>query len=121
MRKMHEKIRRERLGMPPLESSERGYLALKNKQRGLPSTEGKYQKVTMEILGRMHYTDFNLGEETEEFHPRDVIVEEEFSDDEILHKFIDPPFKLDPLEQHTPAAHQFTKKQEYSEKVYKLK
>ena len=39
---MHEKIRRERLGMPPLESSERGYLALKNKQRGLPSTEGKY-------------------------------------------------------------------------------
>ena len=39
---MHEKIRRERLGMPPIESSDHGYLALMNKKRGLPLNEGKY-------------------------------------------------------------------------------
>ena len=45
----------------------------------------------------MHYTDFNLGEATDDFHPGDVIVEEDFSDDEILHKFHDPPLKAKPM------------------------
>ena len=75
----------------------------------------------MEILGRMHYTDFNLGEATDDFHPGDVIVEEDFSDDEILHKFHDPPLKAQPLVERPVKVPQFNKKQEYSEKVYKLK
>ena len=80
LKRMHEKLRRERFGAggPPGGlpigggggGFDGGYLALKNKQLGLPSGEGKYQKVTMEVLGRMHYTDFNMGNGVEDdFNP----------------------------------------------------
>ena len=46
LKRMHEKMRRERIGAagPPGEGGgfDGGYLAIKNKQLGLPSGEGKY-------------------------------------------------------------------------------
>ena len=49
----------------------------------------KHLKITFAVIEKMHYSDFNSGNEAEDFKPSDIIDEEDvnLSDDEVLKKF----------------------------------
>lgn len=53
------------------------------------SGEEKHLKITFAVIEKMHYSDFNSGNEPDDFKPSDIIDEEDpsISDDEILKKF----------------------------------
>lgn len=55
----------------------------------MKSGEEKHLKITFAVIEKMHYSDFNSGNEAEDFKPSDIIDEEDAnaSDDEILRKF----------------------------------
>jgi hypothetical protein len=49
----------------------------------------KHLKITFAVIEKMHYSDFNSGNDAEDFKPSDIIDEEDaaISDDEVLRKF----------------------------------
>jgi hypothetical protein len=53
------------------------------------SGDEKHLKITFAVIEKMHYSDFNSGNEAEDFKPSDIIDEEDasLSDDEVLKKF----------------------------------
>lgn len=61
-----------------------GYLDI-----GAKSGDEKHLKITFAVIEKMHYSDFNSGNEAEDFKPSDIIDEEDanLSDDEVLKKF----------------------------------
>lgn len=88
LRKMHEQMRREK----GLMTGRKGELV-----KGMPgyqevnmkSGDEKHLKITFAVIEKMHYSDFNSGNELEDFKPSDIIDEEDaaLSDDEVLRKF----------------------------------
>lgn len=86
LRKMHEQIRRDKglmTGGKQLAKAG-GY-----HDGNMKSGEEKHLKITFAVIEKMHYSDFNSGNEAEDFKPSDIIDEEDanVSDDEILRKF----------------------------------
>jgi hypothetical protein len=89
---MHEQIRRDK----GLMTNRKGDLG-----KGIPGGVGyqdvnmksgdeKHLKITFAVIEKMHYSDFNSGNEAEDFKPSDIIDEEDaaaISDDEVLRKF----------------------------------
>jgi hypothetical protein len=55
----------------------------------MKSGDEKHLKITFAVIEKMHYSDFNSGNELEDFKPSDIIDEEDaaLSDDEVLRKF----------------------------------
>jgi len=55
----------------------------------MKSGDEKHLKITFAVIEKMHYSDFNSGNEREDFKPSDIIDEEDaaLSDDEVLRKF----------------------------------
>jgi hypothetical protein len=55
----------------------------------MKSGDEKHLKITFAVIEKMHYSDFNSGNEHEDFKPSDIIDEEDaaLSDDEVLRKF----------------------------------
>jgi len=49
----------------------------------------KHLKITFAVIEKMHYSDFNSGNDAEDFKPSDIIDEEDatISDDEVLRRF----------------------------------
>jgi hypothetical protein len=62
------------------------YLGMKNKLLGALQGGERHAKVNLDVLKRMHYTDFNLGED-DDFKPTDIIDEDDDSEDSILDQF----------------------------------
>jgi hypothetical protein len=50
------------------------------------NSDDKNLKITFAVIEKMHYSDFNSGNGQEDFKPSDII-DEDYSDDEILKKF----------------------------------
>ncbi|TNV86710.1 hypothetical protein FGO68_gene11624 [Halteria grandinella] len=86
LRKMHEQIRRDKGLMTGkrMENDGKGY-----QQIGAKSGDEKHLKITFAVIEKMHYSDFNSGNDAEDFKPSDIIDEEDVnvSDDEVLKKF----------------------------------
>ena len=55
----------------------------------MKSGDEKHLKITFAVIEKMHYSDFNSGNEAEDFKPSDIIDEEDvaYTDDEVLRKF----------------------------------
>jgi len=55
----------------------------------MKSGDEKHLKITFAVIEKMHYSDFNSGNEAEDFKPSDIIDEEDVtaSEDEVLKKF----------------------------------
>ena len=51
-----------------------------------PGQATQHAKVNLDVLKRMHYSDFNLGDE-DDFRPEDIIDEDDDSDDSVLEQF----------------------------------
>lgn len=51
-----------------------------NAKRG----DEKHLKITFAVIEKMHYSDFNSGNEADDFKPSDIIDEEDLSVDEVL-------------------------------------
>ena len=86
MRKMHEQLRREKglmTGRKELAKAA-GY-----HEGNMKSGDEKHLKITFAVIEKMHYSDFNSGNEAEDFKPSDIIDEEDnaYTDDEVLRKF----------------------------------
>lgn len=83
---MHEQIRRDKGLMTGkrMENDGKGY-----QQIGAKSGDEKHLKITFAVIEKMHYSDFNSGNDAEDFKPSDIIDEEDVnvSDDEVLKKF----------------------------------
>ncbi|CDW77792.1 UNKNOWN [Stylonychia lemnae] len=57
-----------------LPSNPFSYLEIKNTKQGQPIQEGRNLKVTLDILTKMHYQDFNnAGDKKQQFNPMDLI------------------------------------------------
>lgn len=85
LRKMHEQMRREKgLVVGKREGFKGGYQEI-----GARHGDEKHLKITFAVIEKMHYSDFNSGNDAEDFKPSDIIDEEDgnLSDDEILKKF----------------------------------
>lgn len=84
LRKMHEQIRRDKGLMTGKRiEGKGGYQEL-----GAKSGDEKHLKITFAVIEKMHYSDFNSGNDAEDFKPSDIIDEEDAnSDDEVLKKF----------------------------------
>jgi hypothetical protein len=88
LRKMHEQMRRDK----GLMTGRKGELV-----KGMPgyhdvnmkAGDEKHLKITFAVIEKMHYSDFNSGNDAEDFKPSDIIDEEDaaISDDEVLRKF----------------------------------
>lgn len=84
---MHEQMRKEK-GLVPgpkkVENIKAGYQDMSAKQG-----DEKHLKITFAVIEKMHYSDFNSGNDAEDFKPSDIIDEEDgnLSDDEVLKKF----------------------------------
>jgi len=85
LRKMHEQMRREKgLAAGTKKVDPAGYQDIGAKQGN-----EKHLKITFAVIEKMHYSDFNSGNDAEDFKPSDIIDEEDatLSDDEVLRKF----------------------------------
>lgn len=86
LRKMHEQIRRDKGLMTGkrMDNDGKGY-----QQIGAKSGDEKHLKITFAVIEKMHYSDFNSGNDAEDFKPSDIIDEEDgnMSEDEVLKKF----------------------------------
>jgi len=60
-------------------------MGLKNKLTGIKPNE-RHAKVNLDVLKRMHYSDFNLGDD-DDFKPSDIIDEDDDSEDSILEQY----------------------------------
>jgi hypothetical protein len=76
---MHEQLRKEKVVR---KDGKVGYQVLQR-------PNDKNMKVTFDAIEKMHYSDFNSGNENEDFKPSDIVDEDDGngSDDEILKKF----------------------------------
>lgn len=82
---MHEQIRRDKgLMTGKRMDGKGGYQDI-----GAKSGDEKHLKITFAVIEKMHYSDFNSGNDAEDFKPSDIIDEEDrnASDDEVLKKF----------------------------------
>lgn len=82
---MHEQMRREKgLASGAKKADPAGYQDIGAKQGN-----EKHLKITFAVIEKMHYSDFNSGNDAEDFKPSDIIDEEDaaLSDDEVLRKF----------------------------------
>ena len=84
LRKMHEQLRKDKGLTTGRKDGGKGYLDMNTK-----SGDEKHLKITFAVIEKMHYSDFNSGNDAEDFKPSDIIDEEDanLSDDEILKKF----------------------------------
>jgi hypothetical protein len=97
LRKMHEQLRREKglmTGRKELAKAH-GY-----HEGNMKSGDEKHLKITFAVIEKMHYSDFNSGNEAEDFKPSDIIDEEDpnYTDDEVLRKFKNEINMRDPYE-----------------------
>ena len=79
----------------------------------------QHTKVSLDVLKKMHYTDFNLGDE-DDFKPTDIVEDDE-SDDSIFEQF---KTKNESNEVQIPAekiALSKTEENQYDEKVTHIK
>lgn len=83
---MHEKLRREKFGIEAGDIKNT-YMGIKSKlMSGFNSVGGRqHAKVNLDVLQKMHYTDFNLGDD-DDFRPTDI-VDDDDSEDSILDQF----------------------------------
>lgn len=86
-KRMHEKLRREKYGAEGIDIKN-SYLGIKSKlNSGLNTLGGRqHAKVNLDVLQKMHYTDFNLGDE-DDFKPTDIVDNDDDSEDSILEQF----------------------------------
>lgn len=94
---MHEQLRREKglmTGRKELAKAA-GY-----HEGNMKSGDEKHLKITFAVIEKMHYSDFNSGNEAEDFKPSDIIDEEDvaYTDDEVLRKFKNNINLRDPYE-----------------------
>ena len=85
LRKMHEKMRKDRVR----KSEDNSYSDIGSK-RNIIRSDSKNLKVTFAVIEKMHYSDFNSGKNAvDDFKPSDIIDDEDnnYTDDEILNKF----------------------------------
>eukprot|EP00347_Sterkiella_histriomuscorum_P016688 403352238 len=58
------------------------YLEIKNTKQGQPLNEGRNLKVTLDILTKMHYQDFNsAGDKKQQFNPLDLVQAKQDQDE----------------------------------------
>jgi len=98
LRKMHEQLRREKglmTGRKELAKGAAGY-----HEGNMKSGDEKHLKITFAVIEKMHYSDFNSGNDAEDFKPSDIIDEEDpaYTDDEVLRKFKNDINIRDPYE-----------------------
>jgi hypothetical protein len=87
LQRMHEKLRNEKHGCTANKPDSAYYKhMLKSKLTGARSIEPKHTPVSLDVLKRMHYTDFNMGDD-DDFRPTDIIDEDDDSDDSILEQY----------------------------------
>jgi hypothetical protein len=85
LKKMHDKFMTAKYGGADTDPNF-SYMGLKNKLLGAKINE-RHAKVDMDVLKRMHYSDFNLGDD-DDFKPSDIIDEDDDgSDDSILKEY----------------------------------
>lgn len=82
LRKMHEQLRRDK-GLTTGRKDRGGAYQDMNAKHG----DEKHLKITFAVIEKMHYSDFNSGNDAEDFKPSDIIDEEDQSEDEVLKKF----------------------------------
>lgn len=83
---MHEQIRRDK-GLTT--GKKEGVLGPGYQGIGAKAGDEKHLKITFAVIEKMHYSDFNSGNDAEDFKPSDIIDEDDanLSDDEVLKKF----------------------------------
>ena len=119
-KRIHEKLRKEKFGTVDLNIKET-YQGIKSKLLSGLANLGSRQhtKVSLDVLKKMHYTDFNLGDE-DDFKPTDIVEDDE-SDDSIFEQFKN---KNESNEVQIPAekiALSKTEENQYDEKVTHIK
>ena len=95
------------------------YLVRKNVKEGNPIDDGKNQKVTLDLLQHMHYSDIaqNLPDD---FQPNDVLAERTEFEDSSSDSSILMSYKSKRKKKKT-AVTDATKPSNYSEKIFSLK
>ena len=84
-KRMHEKLRREKYGIDG--DIKNSYLGIKSKlAMGLSNLGRQHAKVNLDVLQKMHYTDFNLGD-ADDFKPTDIVDDDDDSEDSILDQY----------------------------------
>jgi hypothetical protein len=87
LQRMHEKLRNEKHGNTAYNANSTYYKhMLKSKLTGARNIEPKHTPVSLDVLKRMHYTDFNMGDD-DDFRPADIIDEDDDSDDSIFEQY----------------------------------
>lgn len=87
IQKMHEKLRQEKHGGSAFDPHSSYFKnMIKNKSQRLGNVESKHAPVNLDVLKKMHYSDFNLGDD-DDFKPTDIIDEDDDSDDSILEQY----------------------------------
>lgn len=76
LKEIHKKLRHDKLVNSKNEKV--NYSDIKIRNMGIPSWDGKHSKVTMEVLNKMHYSDFNIDDD-DDFNPTDVLDDEEIA------------------------------------------
>lgn len=107
---MHEQMRKEKgLATNRKDGSKAG---AGYQDQNTKSGDEKHLKITFAVIEKMHYSDFNSGNEAEDFKPSDIIDEEDpnISDDEILKKFKNGISSVSRLPQSLPGMQDFDHK-----------
>lgn len=77
LKQIHEKLRHNKLAQP--KENKLNYTDIKIRNMGIPTWEGKHTKVTLDVLGKMHYSDFNIDDD-DDFKPTDIMDEDEIKE-----------------------------------------
>ena len=87
-KKIHEKLRREKFSDANVDNKNT-YFGVKSKLQSGQNNLGSRQhaKISLDVLKKMHYSDFNIGDE-DDFKPTDIVGEEDNdSDDSIFEQY----------------------------------
>ena len=77
LKQIHEKLRHNKLAQP--KDNRVNYTDIKIRNMGIPSWDGKHTKVTLDVLSKMHYSDFNIDDD-DDFKPTDILDEDEIKE-----------------------------------------
>lgn len=87
-KKINEKLRREKFSDGSV-GDKNTYLGIKSKLLSNQNNLGsrKHAKISLDVLKKMHYSDFNLGDD-DDFKPTDIVGDEDNdSEDSIFEQF----------------------------------
>lgn len=76
LKHIHEKLRHDKLVKP--KGNNISYTDIKVRNMGIPTWEGKHTKVTLDVLSKMHYSDFNIDDD-DDFKPTDILDDDEIN------------------------------------------